>query len=255
MQKSSVERRPISAAEAGLTALVASKRLRWFFFVLACLMMVVIAIAFAPTFYLRGLLRSHVIEAGLTPYIVLHGIVLTSWFVLFLAQAWMVATNRARLHRSLGVLGAALATAVLVLSIIVLLHVPARDAAIGATTAQIALEVVGDLGLLVLFTGLVTAAILNRHRPDVHKRLMALASVSLLAPALARWTGAAAGMPLSAIVPQFAFIAALMIYDKVTWRRVHPATYWGIASYIVVVSVSVGLALSESGRRIVRSLT
>ena len=231
-----------------------TRRLRWFFVVVACLLMVVIAVAFAPSFYLRGLIRSHVIEAGLTPYIVAHGIVLTSWFLLFLVQAWMVATNRTQLHRTLGIAGAVLAAAVLVLSAIVVLHTPARDVAIGASVGQIALEVVGDLGLLVLFAGLVTAAILNRHRPDVHKRLMMLACVGLIAPALARWPGAAAYMPLSAMVPQLAFVGALMTYDVVTRRRVHPATAWGFASYLVVLGASFGLAFSAVGHRFVQSL-
>jgi len=39
-----------------------TRRLRWFFVVVACLLMVVIAVAFAPSFYLRGLIQSHVIE-------------------------------------------------------------------------------------------------------------------------------------------------------------------------------------------------
>jgi len=254
MENSAGEQRPLPASQVRPGSGTRPKHLRWFFFVVACLLIVVIAVAFAPTFYLRGLLQSHVIEAGLTPYIVLHGIVLTSWFALFLAQTWMVATNHAQLHRRLGALGAILAVAVLALSIFVVLHAPARDAAMGATIAQIALEVVGDLGLLALFAGLVAAALLNRHRPDVHKRLMALASVGLIAPALARWPGAAAFMPLAAVVPQLAFCAALVVYDMLTRSRVHPATYWGVASYVFALSVSVGLAFSEPGHLFVKSL-
>ena len=248
------EQLPVSRSGAKPRPAAQPKRLRWFFFVVAWLLIVVIAVAFAPSFYLRGLLQSHVVEAGLTPYIILHGIVLTSWFLLFLVQTWMVATNRTRLHRILGVAGAVLAAAVLVLSLIVVLHTPARDVAIGASVGQIALEVVGDLGLLALFAGLVTAAILNRHRSDVHKRLMMLACVGLIAPALARWPGAAAYMPLSAIVPQFAFVGALATYDIVTRRRVHPATSWGFASYLVVGGASVALASSALGQRFVHSL-
>jgi hypothetical protein len=246
--------RPLPHSQVGMGSGKRPRILRWFFFVLACLLIVVIAVAFAPTFYLRGLLQSHVMEAGLTPYIVLHGVVLTSWFALFLAQTWMVATNHVQVHRRLGALGAILAVAVLALSILVVLHAPARDVAIGATIGQIALEVVGDLGLLALFAGLLATALLYRHRPDVHKRLMALASVGLIAPALARWPGAAAFMPLAAVVPQLAFCAALVVYDLLTWRRVHPATYWGIAAYLFALSVSVGLAFSEPGHLFVKSL-
>ncbi len=231
------------------------RRLRWFFFVLSWVFILIIAVAFAPTFYLRGMLHStHIIEGPLTTYIILHGIVLTSWYLLFMIQTWLVATDRTRPHRALGVAGAVLAVCLLVLSTLVLLHTPARDAAVGASVGQIALEVVGDLGLLVFFAGLVTAAILNRRQPDVHKRLMTLASIGILAPALARWPGAAAYMPLSAVLPQFALFGALIAYDIVTRRRIHPATGWGVVSYLLVVGASVALAASSPGREFIKTL-
>ncbi len=38
-------------------------------------------------------------------YLLLHGVVLTIWFVLLLAQALLIATGRTALHRRLGRLG------------------------------------------------------------------------------------------------------------------------------------------------------
>lgn len=148
MENLTGELRRAPAPEAWANTETGSKRHRWFFFVVACLLFVVIAVAFAPTFYLRGLLRSHVIDAGLTPYIVLHGIVLTSCFVLLLAQTWTVATNHVQLHRRLGIVGIVLAVAILILSMMVVLRAPTRDAAMGATIGQIALGVVAGLRTL-----------------------------------------------------------------------------------------------------------
>jgi len=230
-------------------------RLRWFFLAVSWVLILIIAVAFAPTFYLRGVIKStHILEGPMTPYIVLHGIVLTSWYLLFAVQTWLVATGRTGMHRALGVAGGFLAGCLLVLSTLVLLRTPARDAAIGASVGQIALEVVGDFGLLTLFAGLVTAAILYRRRPDVHKRLMTLASIGILAPALARWPGAAAYMPLSAALPQFALCGALIVYDTVTRRRIHPATAWVIVSFILVAGASVALSFSPLGRGFIKTL-
>jgi len=45
-------------------------------------------------------------------YLYLHGIVLTSWFVWFTMQTFLIQSRRTALHRRLGVAGAVLAVAV-----------------------------------------------------------------------------------------------------------------------------------------------
>lgn len=229
-----------------------AKRLPWAFVATAAALAAIVAIGFAPSFYLRD--WSVPAKHGFPAYLVLHGIALTAWFLLFVVQASLVAIRRVRWHRTLGVAGVALAVVVVVLSAKVVLAAPARNLAAGATVAQISLMVIGDIALLILFSTLVALAIHFRSRPDAHKRLMAIASISIVAPAIARWPGAEAAMPLSVIVPQFAFLGALIVYDLVTRRRVHPATLFGIVAYVVVVGVSVPLALSAWGRRFVEAL-
>ena len=228
-----------------------ARPLRWFFVCVAAILIAIVAVGFAPSFYLRSLGKP---RGRLPSYLIFHGIALTSWYLLFLLQAWMTATGRAKLHRTLGIAGVLLAAAVFSLSLLVVLRAPARDIAAGATVPQISLMVIGDLAILLNFAALITLAVLNRTRPDTHKRLMTLASVSLVAPAIARWPGAEATLPLSVMVPQLSFCAALLVYDLATRRRVHPATGWGVASYLLFVGSSVPLALSELGHRFVAAL-
>jgi hypothetical protein len=228
-------------------------RVRWFFFAAATILAVVVAVGFAPSFYLRGLRPAHR-APGLPGYLIAHGVALSAWYLLFVVQTWLIATRHTRLHRTLGIAGVVLAALVFALSMTVVLRAPARDIAAGASVAEISLMVIGDLGILMLFAVFVTLGTRYRRRRDIHGRLMTLAAVSIVAPAIARWPGAEAAMPLSVIVPQLSFCAALIAYDLTTRRRVHRATGWGVASYLLVIGVTVPLALSELGHRLVNAL-
>jgi hypothetical protein len=217
---------------------------------MASVLLVIVAVGFAPSFYLPGILRPEQAAAGglnLPPYIVLHGIAITLWYLLLLIQSLLIAKRRVRVHRALGMGGAALGAALVPLSLLVVTRSVARSN-LGV------LPVIGDFGLLALFTILVTLGIHFRSKPKVHKRLMLIASIGLVAPAMARWPGAHAALPLSVIIPQLTMYGAIIVHDIVTGRRVHLATAWGVAAYVVTMGVSVALANTEIGHQLVNSL-
>jgi len=214
---------------------------RWFYVSAASILLVIVAVGFARSFYLRSLFGG----SGLPAYIVLHGIALTLWFLLFLVQALLVAMGRVRIHRSLGFVGAGLAAIVLGLSAVVVVRSVVRETP---------LVVIGDMALLALFAILVTAGVLFRRKPESHKRLMVIASISIVAPAIARWPGAQSALPLSVILPQLLLIGAQIVYDVLSRRRVHPATTSGVTLYLIAVAITVPLASSEAGIAFVKSL-
>ena len=226
------------------------RNVNWFFVWMAFALVIIVAVGFAPSFYLPSVIRPEQSAAGkysFPAYIVLHGILLSLWFLLLLTQAVLVATKRVHIHRLMGIAGVAIAAALVPLSFFVVARSVARSNLGG-------LAVIGDYGVLLLFALLVTLAIRNRRKPDVHKRLMLIASISLAAPAIVRWPGAEAAVPFSVLVPQLTLFAALIVHDIVTRRRVHPATGWGVAAYFVVAGVCVPLAMSDFGRQIVTLL-
>jgi hypothetical protein len=110
---------------------------------------------------------------------------MSSWCVLFFVQAYLVAIHHVRLHRRLGILGAALASLVVAVG---------TYATVEATAREVRNHVVGpfhylfglNLVNLSLFAAFVFAALTLRSRPDFHKRLMLMATLSMLAPAVAR---------------------------------------------------------------------
>jgi hypothetical protein len=95
---------------------------------------------------------------------------------------------------------------------------------------------------MLVFAPLVAAAVWYRHRPETHKRLMLLATVSLLAAAVARLPTAlaAAGPPFYFGVVDLLILTGV-VYDLVTRRKVHPVYVWG--GLAILASQVVRLAL------------
>lgn len=214
-------------------------RRRSFFFVgFALAMLAAVALGFGPTFYLRPVTG----RAPLPPYVVLHGVVLTAWYLLLLAQVWLVQRGQVQRHRQLGVAGVVLAVAVLASGIQVNLalveRVPAemRELATGFA--------ISGIGGLLALVPLVILAVVYRRRPQVHKRLMYWAFVVTIGPAFAgsRPFGAFLDGLVAPALPFFPsdliWFAALLAYDWRTMRRIHPVTWVGfllLALYLLVV--------------------
>jgi hypothetical protein len=212
---------------------------------MASVLLVIVAVGFAKSFYLRNIIhKSHAVST-LPVYLVLHGIALTSWFLLFLGQTLLIKSGNVRLHRSLGVAGAVLAAIVFALSMLVVVRSVVRETP---------LVVIGDIVILFLFAILVAGGIWFRQKPDVHKRLMLIASIFIVAPAIARWPGAQSMLPLSVLVPQLLLLAAVILYDVLSRRRVHPATIWGVVLYFVASGVTLTLASSKLGHALIEAL-
>lgn len=155
----------------------------------------------------------------------LHGLVFSAWMVFFIVQTTLVATGRVARHRSLGMLGIALATAMVFVGILAALHSVRVGIALGFDAQNRAFSIV-PISTVVLFACLVAAAIANVSRPDVHKRLMLVATISLLPPAIARLLAVTVGVPISpGHPPPIAFSLApslasdLLLVAAIVWDR------------------------------------
>jgi hypothetical protein len=178
---------------------------------------------FAQSYFLKGFFGT----PPLYPLLHLHGLVMTSWFVLFVTQSWLVETRRVRLHRRLGIFGALLAATILLVGTAVV-TINAREGRV-PPAAPIPVVVSLSYANLMAFGVLVGAAIYLRGRSEFHKRFMLLATLSLLPAAITR-------IPLGFIesggllavfgIPDL-FIVGCVGYDAVRYRRLHPAFAWG----------------------------
>jgi hypothetical protein len=174
-----------------------------------------------------------------TSLIHVHGALFTAWALLFIVQTTLVANRRVAVHRRLGVAGAVLAAVMVVVGVRVAITAAARGAAPPGMDPLAFMAV--PFFDMVLFTGLVSTALVRRRDKDAHKRLMLLAYVSSIPAAVARLPGVVA-LGRAGLSLAFIFIAAGVIYDLVSRRRVHPVYVWG--GTLVVLSVPIRLAIS-----------
>lgn len=260
-----------SAAAASAASFDRAGTRTGFFFWVSVLLLAFLVIGFAPSLYLRAFFEVPPIPA----YLHVHGAILTSWFVWLVIQTAMVRTGRTATHRRLGVIGAVIAVAVVFAGPMATVGAVGRlrEAGIdwdtdmsvfsnvgveGVPMIQFAAQVVwGNFISIVVFAALVAAAILLRRQPETHKRLMVLASIAIVGPALARisrWP--VLGGEDGAFIPVvlLALLVAVIAHDLVRHRRVHVATAYGVGAIVAGVVAQQLIAATEFGRSVVRML-
>jgi hypothetical protein len=199
----------------------------------------IVLAGFARSYYLKGFFGTPALPSLLVQ---LHGLVMTSWVVLFVMQVSLVATGRTRIHQRLGVFGAILAALIVIVGVLTAIAGAARGATPGPPALQFL--VVPLVDMLVFATLVGTALYLRRRRLDIHKRLMLLAAVNLLAPAIARIPlhfietgGALAFFGLTDVC-----LLACVAFDTVKNRRLHPVFLWG--TLLIIASQPLRLMLA-----------
>ncbi len=227
---------------------------RWFFVAMSAVMLALVVTGFARTFFLRAYFGTAHLPPGLQTlplHLVVHAIVLTSWFLLFFVQTVLVASHRTGLHRRLGVAGAVLAAILVAVALIVTIRSVPRSPLNGTPLAEMPVVFGSSIGFLVAFSVLVTCGIYLRRRSETHKRLMFLASYSILGPAVGRIPQVFPGMSLAVWLSPW---IALILYDVVCNRRVHRATIWGGILAILAPILGAILAVSPPGQAFLHTL-
>lgn len=233
------------------TAAPPAARDRVFYSSMAFAMAAVVFVGFAPTYYLRTAFGAPATISGTTTLSTLaqvHGALFTGWVLLFVVQTALVASHRVRMHRQLGMGGATLAAAMIVVGTWTAIAAAARGSAPPGVDPKAFLII--PLGDMVLFAGFAGAAIWKRRRSETHKRLMVLAYTTILAAAVARWPGVEPLGPLAYFGLAFVFVVIAAVYDVVSRGRVHPAYVWGGALLVA----SVPFRLMASGTTAWRSV-
>jgi len=216
---------------------VAGRHDRRFFLGMAVAIALIVFAGFAPTFYLRGLYHPE----PLARVFQIHGLVFTSWVVLFLVQTALVSARRTDIHRRLGVLGGALAILMLVVGYAAAVTAARRGFSTPGLPPPLVFFAVPIFDLLV-FATLVGAGLYLRRTPAAHKRLMLLATLAVLTAAIARLPYVLPLGPPAFFGLTDVLVIAALVYDRLTRGRVHPALLWG--ALFLIVSQPLRLAIS-----------
>ena len=193
-------------------------------YILAAIALPLIVLAgFARTYYLKPLFHTPDLPNRIVQ---LHGIVMTAWVLLFITQVSLVATRRTRVHQRLGIAGAVLAGLVVVVGVLTALFAAAREHTPGPPALAFLIVPLGDMFIFAVLIGL---ALYFRRNLPVHKRLMLLAAINILTPAIARIQLGFIinGGPLAFWGLTDLCLAACVAYDTFKHRRLHPVFLWG----------------------------
>jgi hypothetical protein len=192
-----------------------------------------------------------------------HALLFFGWTLLLAVQTLYVSRRRVDLHRAAGMLGIALATAMVFITLVLIVRGLSYSVAIGNYAAARTASIF-PITQIALFAAFVAAAIATVRRPEVHRRLMVLATANLLPAAVARVFGAlvAPGRPrlgnIGAIAdPNAAMIAAsvaagvvdvlmlaVVIQDWRTSGRLHRTYATGVMVMVLVQALRIPFAVT-----------
>ena len=197
---------------------------------LCLLMAAIVIVGFTPTYF--GPLFSGVVDKQ--PVIHFHGALYSGWMMFFTAQALLPAFGRVDLHMKLGRIGIGYAVLLVAVGLITTFNQFANF--ISADQVAVAeRQLLGPLSDMVVFPVFFAAAVAYRRKPEIHKRLMLVATVMLLIAAVGRMAFLGSSPPLALRLGIWLSpIYLAMAYDFFTRRLIHPVYVIGMAVLTVV---------------------
>lgn len=220
-------------------ALSPAARERRFYFRMAWFVFVLIVLGFGPSFYFKplGLFSYPRPNPPLIANLMVHGLVFTAWLAVFMVQVTLVSAGRRDLHRKLGAAGMLLGAALIPVMYLTAVWQVER-ANQPPFTDPLTWTVVPLIGIPALAAMLWLGWRARRHDLQTHKRLMLGVMLLLTEPAIARlplspptW----GGFTFQAVLSLLTFVP-LIVWDRRTQGRVHPATRLGLGLFAAVVA-------------------
>jgi hypothetical protein len=212
-----------------------------FFSAMAGIILVLVAVGFARTYFLAGVFR-----APLPSVVVhIHGAAFTAWILLLITQTSFVSAGRVDLHRKLGLWGFGLACLMVVLGVLAATSFMGRNMAppgfpFGAKTFYAI-----PLGDMFVFATLIFFAYRARTNPAAHKRFIILATIAMMdAPTGRPPFAVITGRPHFDSIFVWSLILLLVGYDLWSTRKVHRATIWGGLFVIIIGILRVPIGMS-----------
>ena len=225
---------------------------QYFYFYMALSCAAVAFLGFAPTYWVP--MARGAFKAG--PIVHIHGLVFFAWTLFFVFQTWLAATGRIARHRATGMIGVSFATAMTIFGILAAINVMKLSASIGQRDEGIAFAIV-PLSGIAFFAIVFAWAVAVVRQPEMHKRLMLLAGISILDAAVARWfltflapPGAVGPPPVSVtIAPALVACLLLVVALVVDWRargRPHPVYVYGGLALVCLKVLNLPISASSA---------
>lgn len=204
---------------------------QFFFPAMAALILFAVFAGFARTYYLAGMFRAPLPNL----LIHIHGAVFSAWILLLIIQTSLIVAGRVDLHRSLGLAGFCLACLMVILGLLAGADELVRHSIPAAKAWHARAEFALPIGDMLVFATLIYFGFRNRFNPAAHKRLMMIATVTILDAAIVRWRIPASWWHLQAAqICSYTFLLLLLAYDLWSIGKVHRVTIWAGAFLVLV---------------------
>jgi hypothetical protein len=217
-----------ASANYGAGALQSPGRIGFYQVMSGTLLLILLA-GFAPTLYLRAAFEA----PDMPVYLHVHGVTLTCWFLAVVFAGPMATMGFMSRLQGIGV---------------------DTDALI----YHLSWVVWANFLSILAFAIFVGAGIVFRRRSDIHKRLIMLATISIIGPPLARisrWFYADMSGEIPFVVAgSLILLAVLVIYDLVATGRLHKATIAGGLYCALTILAPLVIAGTEFAQAFVRGM-
>jgi hypothetical protein len=233
------------------------------------ILLIVVFLGFAPSFYLKFFVTDQPFyPTGLPIPHVVHGIILTIWYIFLVVQSRWITVNDFSTHRKTGWFGVAWAVLVIVSTVWVISIFPDRMVTLAHQTNSTVEELEPDLlrilwmdiFMSILFIAFFLTGIIKRNTPHIHKRVMLYTGIVFLFAATGR-LGGITSYYLNPIIGfvigvgiLFALTVSLLIYDYRQHKKIHRISWICFALYWGLTFLSFYIAETAFGNRLVNLL-
>ena len=216
---------------------------RKFYSRMALFLVFVVLLGFGPSFYLRGIVPSYPRPNPTLPAtVILHGTVFSIWMALIVAQTQLIAARKHEIHMMLGKAG--LLFAILMLPVMYLTAVWQVARANQPPFTDPLTWTIVPLMSIIPFAVLVWNGWSHRRDVQFHKRMMLSAAILVvMGPTFGRLPIAPptmAGMTFQ-ILLSFVLFVPLIVHDRRSLGRLHPATKLGLSMAAVWAGTSLAV--------------
>jgi hypothetical protein len=212
---------------------------------IAALASAIAAVGFWPSYF--GPLLAGAVDA---PTIIhFHAAVYVGWLAIFVTQTALAATGHVAAHIRVGRLAIAYGLLVIAAGLIAAFGMFVLRVEAGSV-AEAQGRLLGPLVDMTVFGPLFAAAVYHRRTPDLHKRLMVVATSYLLIAAVGRMPFL--GEPRNLFLVHLMWVAPILVamaHDFWRQRRVHPIYVGGLALFLATgPAVRIAARASETWR-------
>lgn len=193
------------------------------------------------------------IDRGIFVLVAVHALAITAWFVLFLAQSLLITVRNRKLHMKLGWSAIAIGVTIAGTGTLVAIRsvqLTPKFVFFGMEYPRFLLVMLTEMAM---FTAFLTAGILTRKKPKIHRAMMLLTSLAILPGATARFPALYSVFGQSGWIglfgPVFCLGAILLLVRAAMTRKFDPWFAGGYAVWVIAYIASTNLSLTDAWSR------